>query len=384
MPGSPLTNPGRAHLVGGSGSVHGSSAVVAAGSPARTRRTEPGVLNQRDYTAVFDASPDAMLVVDADGVIRDLNRQAVAMFGWSRGGLEGSEVERLIPDASHGRHRRRYGESPKPRPMGEGLELEALRKDGTTIPVEISLSPSKLGTGKTHVICAVRDISNWKRMRRMSGMMIAAAEQERKHLSRELHDEFLQNLVALKIRVKLLADEKDDGEREHARARIAEDIGGTILGVKRMIRGLLPPELDRRGLRSALGSVFRDIEDVYGFKVHANMGGTGGELDEVATLALYRIVQEAVGNAVRHAGVNEANVTFESANGAVTATIRDEGCGFEPPDAEGLPGDGCVGLAGMRERAALVGGSVVVRTSPGGGTTVRAFIPVQSAGVQHG
>ncbi len=56
------------------------------------------MLKQRDYTAVFDASPDAMLVVDADGVIQDLNRQAVAMFGWSREELEGSQVERLIPD----------------------------------------------------------------------------------------------------------------------------------------------------------------------------------------------------------------------------------------------------------------------------------------------
>ena len=176
--------------------------------------TEPGVPNQKDYTAVFDASPDAMLGVDSDGVIHDLNRQAVSMFGWSREELEGCEVERLIPDASrgrHGRHRRRYGESPRPRPMGEGLELEALRKYGTTIPVEISLSPSKLGQGREHVICAVRDISAWQRMRWQSGRMVAAAEQEREHLSRELHDEFLQNLVALKIRVKLLA--KREGRR---------------------------------------------------------------------------------------------------------------------------------------------------------------------------
>ena len=345
------------------------------------------MLKRRDYTAVFDASPDAMLVVDADGVIRDLNRQAVEMFGWSREELEDTEVERLVPAARRGRHRRhrrRYGEAPELRPMGEGLELDALRKDGTTIPVEISLSPSQLGPGREHVICAIRDISAWKRMRRLSGMMISAAEQERKHLSRELHDEFLQNLVALKIRVKLLADEKDEGERESARARIAEDIRGTILGVKRMIRGLLPPELDRRGLSSALGSVFRDIEDVYGFTVDASMCRVGGELDEVATLALYRIVQEALGNAVKHAGVNQAVVTLESSNGTVTATIRDEGCGFELADAERLAGDGCVGLAGMRERAALVGGTVVVQTSPGRGTTVRATVPAQSAGGQGG
>ena len=378
----PLTIVGRTHLMDEQRPEPGDTR--ACGRPVGPKDgTEPEVLEQRDYTAVFDASPDAMLVVDADGVIRDLNRQALAMFGWGREELEGGEIERLVPDASRDRHRghrRRYGKSPKPRPMGKGLELEALRKDGTTIPVEISLSPSRLGPDhQEHVICAVRDISAWRRMRRLSGMMVAAAEQERKHLSRELHDEFLQNLVALKIRIKLLADEKDDGERERARARVAEDIGATILGVKRMIRGLLPPELDRQGLSSALGSVFRNIEDVYGFKVHASQSGLDGELDEVATLALYRIVQEAVGNAVRHAGVNEATVTFESAKGAVTATIRDEGRGFEFPGAEALSGDGCVGLAGMRERAAFVGGSVVVQTSPGGGTTIRACVPVQSA-----
>lgn len=367
------------HLVSESGPVREERR--GRGKPARPNEgTEPVVLDQRDYTAVFDASPDAMLVVDADGVIRELNRQAVATFGWSREELEGSAVERLIPDASRGRHRRhraRYGEAPHPRPMGEGLELEALCKDGTTIPVEISLSPSRLGQGRDHVICAVRDISAWRRMRRVSGMMIAAAENERKHLSRELHDEFLQSLVALKIRAKLLADEKDDGERERARARVAEDIRDMILGVKRMIRGLLPPELDRQGLSAALGSVFRDIEDVYGFTVHAKLEPVGGRLDAVAALALYRIVQEAVANAVKHAGVGEAVVTLGAANGAVRATVRDEGRGFDLPDAEALSGDACIGLAGMRERAALVGGTFSVRTSPGGGTTVRASVPAK-------
>ena len=159
-------------------------------------------------------------------------------------------------------------------------------------------------------------------------MMIAAAENERKHLSRELHDEFFQALVALKIRVKILADEKHDEERERARVRISGEIHDTIRGVKRMIRGLLPPQLDRQGLSSALDSVFRDIQDVYGFTIHTELDRMDAELDPVAALALYRIVQEAVANAVRHARVNEAAVTLTSANGVVTATIGDEGCGF--------------------------------------------------------
>ena len=351
---------------------------------ARENAREPDLLNQRDYTAVFDASPDAMLVVDAEGLIRDLNRQALAMFGYERDEIEGSPVERLVPEASrtqHRLHRQHYRVAPRARPMGEGRELRALRKDGTTIPVEISLSPSKLGSGEPHVICAIRDLTSWKRLRRLSGMMIAGAEQERKHLSRELHDEFLQSLVALKIRAKLLADEEDDVERERAREQMAGEIGNTILGVKRMIRGLLPPALEHQGLSSAIGAALGDIEEVYGFTVHARLEPVGGKVvNEAASLALYRIVQEAVMNSVRHSGVGQATVTLESTEAAVTATVRDEGRGFALPDLETLAGDNCIGLAGMRERAAHAGGRLDMRTSPGEGTTVRASMPVVANG----
>ena len=333
------------------------------------------VLSDRDYRAVFEASPDAMLIVDSDGVIRDLNPQALAMFGWSREEMEGSRVERLVPAASRGRHRqhrRRYNEAPRVRPMGQDHELAALRKDGTTIPVEISLSPGRLVSGQQHVICTVRDITGWKRMRQLSRMMVTAAENERKSLSRELHDEFLQRAVALKIRVKLLADETDEEERERAGAQIAEEIHDTIRGMKRMIRGLLPPALDHQRLSSALGAVFRDIRDVYGFTVHASLERVGGQLDAVALLALYRIVQEAVTNAAQHAGVKEASVTLRKEADMVVAEIRDEGCGFEP--------DHHVGLTSMRERASMVGGRLTIDTSPGRGTTVRATLPIVDRG----
>ena len=141
------------------------------------------LLSDRDYRTVFEASPDAMLVVDSDGVIRDLNPQALSMFGWSREEMEGSGVERLVPAASrsrHERHRLRYAEAPRPRPMGQGLELQAVRKDGTTFPVEISLSPGKLASGLEHVICTIRDITSWKRMRWLSRMKLTAARERAK------------------------------------------------------------------------------------------------------------------------------------------------------------------------------------------------------------
>ena len=339
------------------------------------------MLTDRGYRAVFEAAPDAMLIVDADGVIRDLNPQAAALFGWERSELEGHAVEQLIPTAiraRHEAHRRHYAEAPRTRPMGQGLELQALRRDGTTFPVEISLSPGRLASGPAHVICTIRDISAWKRMRWLSRMKLMAAENERKHLSRELHDEFLQFLVAFKIRGKLLVDETDREERERAWAVIADEILNAIRGVKQMIRGLRSPKLEQQGLVSALATLFRDARKVHGVTIRAsvNLDWVADELDPVTVLALYRIVQEAVSNAATHARVSEAAVTLRTADGMIIAEIRDKGCGFELSDSEAAPDGGHVGLAGMRERAELVGGSLTVETSPGNGTTVRARVPM--------
>ena len=344
------------------------------------------MLTDREYRTVFEASPDATLIVDAGGVIQDLNPQAVKMFGWSAEEMMGLAIERLVPPESrdkHVQHRRRYGKAPRPRAMGQGLELSAVRKDGTTFPAEISLSPSGLAEGKGWVICAVRDISSWKRLRRLSRMMVGAAELERKHLSRELHDDLLQYLVALKIRGKLLADELDPAKRAEAWALMSAELHDAMRRVKRIITGLLPPELERRGLSSALRTVFRDAAEVYGFTVHARLERLAGDLDSDVALGLYRIVQEAVTNAARHARVNEATVAVTRCRGRIIAEIRDEGCGFELPDSGAEPIDGRVGLAGMRDRAALIGGEVTVWSAPGEGTTVRATLPIARRRPEH-
>ncbi|MDE2974341.1 MAG: PAS domain-containing sensor histidine kinase [Gemmatimonadota bacterium] len=345
-------------------------------------RGNPGLLTDGDYRAVFEASPDAMLVVDSEGVIRDLNRQALSVFGWSREEMEGSGVERLVPAAirsRHERHRLSYAEEPRARPMGEGLELQALRKDGTTFPAEISLSPGKLRSGPGHVICTIRDISSSERMRWLSRMKLMAAEHERNHLSRELHDEFLQFLVAFKIRGKLLVGETDREARERAWAVIADEILNAIQGLKRLIRGLRSPKLEQQGLVSALATLFRDTRKVHGVTIRASLSlnWAADELDPVTVLAVYRIIQEAVTNAATHASVSDVAVALRSAAGMIIAEIRDEGCGFDPG---GVPSDGHIGLIGMRERAELVGGTLTVRTSPGEGTTVTAAVPMAGPG----
>ena len=229
------------------------------------------------------------------------------------------------------------------------------------------------------MIRKIRDVLKRRRRQRQSRMKVTAAENERKHLARELHDEFLQFLVAFKIRGKLLADEADREERERAWALIADEILNAMRGVKRMIRGLRSPKLDEQGLVSALATLFRDARRVHGVTIHASVDleRVADDLDPATALAVYRIVQEAVANAATHARVSEAAVTLGLAGGMIVAEIRDEGCGFELREPGAAPDEGHVGLglAGMRERAELVGGSLTVQTSPGKGTTVRAAVP---------
>lgn len=338
------------------------------------------MLTDRGYREVFEAAPDAMLIVDAKGVIRDLNPHALALFGWPRNELEGHSVERLIPTANrarHEEHRRHYAEAPRSRPMGLGIELRALRRDGSTFPVEISLSPSKSESGEGHTICAIRDISAWKRMRHQSKLVVRAAENERKRVARELHDDCLQTLVALKIRVKLLADEPDTEKRERARAEIAEQIHDAIRGVKRTIHGLLPPELELHGLAGAIRALIRDLQTVHDFEVFTRLEGVDdGRLDPETALAVYRIVQEALTNVAQHAGVGEATVVVRVEDEHIVAEIVDEGLGFRLPSPGILEHDGHDGVAGMQERAAMVGGEVVIHAAPGKGTTVRATVPM--------
>ena len=225
------------------------------------------------------------------------------------------------------------------------------------------------------MICAIRDLTAWNRARRQSRLVIRAAERERAHLSRELHDDLLQSLTAFKIRTRLLADERDDGERERARKVLAAGLADAISRLRRLVRGLLPPELKRQGLNAALRSACGEIEDVYGFAVHVSGGRAADGMDGAAALALYRVLHEAVMNAARHSGANEATVTIKAACGTVVATVRDDGRGFELQRLESSAADDCIGLAGMRERAELAGGRVEIRTSRGDGTTIRVVVP---------
>lgn len=333
------------------------------------------VLNSEEYRAVFEASPDGILIVDADGIVRDLNPQVEALLGYAREELLGEPVEMLVPEVfrtAHQAHRSRYMRNTHTRPMGVGLELRTRRKDGSEIPVEISLSPLKHG-GATHVICSVRDITDRKRLRDFSEGALRSVEEERQRIARELHDDTAQRLATLMLRVRLLGHETDSDRRLKTLEELREEILETAEGVKRIARGLRPPELEEVGLAFAVQAHLRSLREGAGFSVDADIEQVDHLLTEDGKLALYRILQESLSNVVRHSGADGARVRILAEEGCVTATVEDRGRGFS---ADRVQEEGAgLGLVGMQERAVMVGGRVIVDSTPGEGTRVRIELP---------
>ncbi len=343
------------------------------------------VLSNDEYRAIFEASPDGCLVVDSEGVIRELNPQVEALFGWSREDLLGQPVEMLVPEAqrqAHEHHRRGYAASPHARPMGAGLDLSGRRQDGSRFPVEISLSPWASAEGDARVICSLRDVSERRRLQDFSEGMLQATEDERRRIARELHDDTAQRLATLILRVRVLAEEPEDESRISLLGEIREEIVETVEGVKRIARGLRPPELGDVGLAAALQSHLRGLREGAGFDVDVEVGLVDPFLDSNERLLIYRIVQEALSNVMRHADVRVARLVVDVDDGSVFAEVSDAGKGF---DLERSPEEGGgLGLLGMQERATMLGARLTIETAPGEGTKIRIDLKKTEADPRHG
>ena len=338
------------------------------------------LLSSEDYHAIFLAAPDGYLVVDAEGTIREVNPKAVALFGWAREELLGRPVELLVPDslgARHQSHRGDFMEHPRDRPMGAGLDLRGRRKDGTTFPVEISLSPWVKNGGGVRVICAVRDMTDQRRLLDFSAGALRATEDERRRIARELHDDTAQRLATLILRLRTLTLEQDASARVVLAEEIRQEIVETADDVKRISRGLRPPELEEVGLALAVRAHVRSLKERLGFTVEADLEEVDAFLSLSGKLAVYRIVQEALSNARRHAGAGRTALRLRVDEGHVVAEVTDDGRGFDPTSR--MEFDRGLGLVGMRERASMVGGRLVIESAPGAGTTVRAYIPLCKA-----
>ena len=216
------------------------------------------------------------------------------------------------------------------------------------------------------------------------GAITEAQEDERRRLARELHDDTLQALIALKQRVQLaqleLQPSLNPTAPESAELNeIASLTEQTIENLRRLTRALRPVYLEDLGLVPALEMLARETGQGMGITVGFHRQGIERRLDASVELALYRMAQEAMSNIARHAQAKHASLSISFNSGGVTLQVSDDGVGFELPKSPAeYAANGHYGLLGLHERAELIGATLDIRTSPGNGTSLTVTILAQS------
>lgn len=325
----------------------------------------------RLYERTLSSLDEAVFVVETgERRIIHCNEAAERIFGYGRSNMTGSNTRILHVDEEH--HRRFAEMSRDVVEAGETFrtEFEMRREDGTVFPTFHTVSPldPKLDL-EAGVVSVIRDVTAQKRLEQR---LRTIGRQERRRLGHDLHDELGQRLTGLALHANELHRRLagDDSALADTASELESGINDAIQAVRHVARGLLPGELEERGLAGALEELAAERRRALGVNLDV-------EADPEVTFAveetahLYRIVQEALLNGFRHGGATSATVRIFQEDDRRVLRVRDDGTGFDPSEA---PGSG-MGLEVMRHRAEAMGGHVEIESRAGWGTTVRCVLP---------
>jgi PAS domain S-box-containing protein len=350
-------------------------------------RRETARREQADLDALFSLAPDGVVVVAATGAILAANAQAGALFGCDRDELLTLTVEALLPlplAAAHVRHRHAYNRAPAIRHMNLHQGLRCVRRDGREFIAEIALGPLQF-RNQPCTMAVVRDVTertalererveHEQRFRELSARLVEVQEAERRQLSTELHDRTSPQLAAIQINLRMLGNLLRDHETEDVAALLDDTVqlvGATTLDVREISANLRPAVLDDGGLRPALAAYARQFAQRTGLQVAVEIDETAVPRTKAVESSLFRIVQEALTNCVKHAKASHVTIGLcTDAADRLALTIADDGVGF---DAAAQVTTG-LGLLTMRERAEFLGGRLVVDAAPGQGTRIQVSV----------
>lgn len=209
------------------------------------------------------------------------------------------------------------------------------------------------------------------RFRHIARAVWRVEEDERRRIARELHDNLGQELTALRLRL----EQMPEGVERNAAIEIAARVLADARNLSRLLR---PPVLDDLGLDAALRWLARQMTENAGLPVRVS-GSLAQRLDRETETLVFRIAQEALTNVVKHSGASRAELRFGRLGDRIEISVRDNGRGFDPHAVDSEKAG--IGLAGMRDRAALFGGETVISSAPGKGATVAVSIALAKESV---
>lgn len=214
-------------------------------------------------------------------------------------------------------------------------------------------------------------IQSEQQLRELSARVIRAQEDERRHLSRELHDDVGQMLTGLRLELGALERFRADPDQFRPHHQEAKELTEqTMRMVRNLAVGLRPSLLDDLGLAPALEAQVRDFNRRGSSRAQLDITGPTADLPEAHRTCVYRLLQEALTNCARHARARQVRVQLTASPSRLALTVEDNGAGFDVSRRRGL------GLIGMEERVRELGGRLVVESVPGAGTRLRAEIPL--------
>jgi two-component system sensor histidine kinase UhpB len=210
--------------------------------------------------------------------------------------------------------------------------------------------------------------------RALAARILGAQEAERVRVSRELHDDTGQALTLLLVRLQIVENMSSEPEIRRELAELRELVGETLDGVRRLAVHLGPSVLEDLGLCSGLEWLADRVRAETGLAVDLKLDCECTRVSPEVAVAVFRVAQEALTNVVRHSRATRVEMRLANADRGLELSVDDDGLGFDVDEAQGHP-TSSVGLFGMAERVALVGGELELRSKRGTGTHVRARVP---------
>jgi two-component system CheB/CheR fusion protein len=327
--------------------------------------------SQDRLQTIVNTAVDAIVTADERGTIASVNPAAERMFGYTAAEMLGQNVKMLMPSPyreEHDEYLGRYLRTGEKHIIGIGREVRGRRKDGSTFPVDLSVSEYQDRTQR-FFSGVLRDLSVRKALERE---VLEAATMEQWRIGRELHDSSGQELTALGLLAEALVEalaKTSPGEAVLA-TKIAEGVKRVLGQVRALSRGLIPAEVDAPGLTAALAELASRTSELHGVACTFECREPVLVEDNQRATHLYGIAKEAVSNALKHSGAKNIRISLESDDRSVALRVRDDGVGLpsEPVESKGM------GLKIMRYRAGLINAGLTVGPAERGGTLVSCSI----------
>jgi len=339
---------------------------------------------------IVHQASEAIISADLSNVIVMANPAAAALFDTSVEQMVGSPLARYVeaPGIALGEPSEYFrAGSGRAGRRATDYAVTGLRSDGRRFPIEGSISRTNEGAPFFTVI--MRDVSERHRvqdkltrshdqLRQLSGALQTIREEERTHIARELHDDLGQLLASLRMDLALL---QQDSAAPPASLPLMRGMDANLLtaiaSLRRIASNLRPRALDEGGLYFALQGLRDDFVERHGIPCTLVADEAELRLDDAASTAIFRIVQEALTNIARHAGATMVTMHLFRLDGELLVTIRDDGRGIRPEDMEKAES---LGLVGMRERVWAMRGEISIGADELPGTRIDIVVPLDSHG----